>query len=84
MFEPLAGWLSPDRMKNGLTIGTGPKHRTEDSHGTVNRSRRLHEIDGNLDPAGRYENFAGQVRVRPATARGADPQASTVCPAGRV
>lgn len=37
MFEHLAGWLSPDRMKNGLTIDTGPKHRTEDSHGTVHR-----------------------------------------------
>ena len=40
MFEHLAGWLSPDRMKNGLTIDTGPRHRTEDSHGAVYRSRR--------------------------------------------
>lgn len=63
MFEHLAGWLSPDRMKNGLTIDTGPKHRTEDSHGTVYRSRRIHERDGNIDQAGRQEDLAGQVRV---------------------
>lgn len=50
MFEPLAGWLSPDRMKNRLTIDTGPRHRTEDNHGTVYRSRRIPERDGNLDP----------------------------------
>jgi hypothetical protein len=25
MFEHLAGWLSPDRMEEGLTIDTGPR-----------------------------------------------------------
>lgn len=43
MFEHLAGWLSPDRMKTGLTIDTGPRHRTEDSHEAVSRSRCVHE-----------------------------------------
>jgi hypothetical protein len=43
MLGTLAGWLSPDRMKNGLTIDTGPRHRTEDSHAAVYRSRRIHE-----------------------------------------
>ena len=27
----LAGWLFPDRMKNGLSMDTGPWHRTEDT-----------------------------------------------------
>ena len=65
MFKPLGRWLSPDRMKNGLTIAIGPKHRTEDSHEAVYWSRRFHERDGNIDQAGRQEHLAGQVPSDP-------------------
>ncbi|MER9242637.1 hypothetical protein [Mesorhizobium sp. M0633] len=36
---------------NGLAINTGPRHRTEDGHETLYRSRSVHERDGALRQA---------------------------------
>jgi hypothetical protein len=54
----------------------------EDSHDPVYWSRRFHERDGNLDPTGWQEDLARQVRVRPTTARGSDPQTRATYQAG--
>jgi hypothetical protein len=47
----LGGWLLPDRMEIRAHDWTpGPKHRMENSHGRIYRSRRVDERDVSLDP----------------------------------